>query len=146
MSAIAADVSRELGYREDARLAVCGDPSRARRDVLFLARTTAEETCDVWALAASARPYLLVVSPAQAASLEKVPEWRTVGRYACLPASALTLDGLLARPQACEVVLGANFDTDDPVADRKKRREYRKAIQRERALSEAAGSEPPATP
>jgi len=144
--AIAADVSRELGYREDARLAVCGDPSRVRRDVLFLARTTAEETCDVWALAASARPYLLVVSPAQAASLEKVPEWRTVGRYACLPASALTLDGLLSSPQACEVVLGANFETDDPVANRKKRREYRKAIQRERALSEAAGSEPPATP
>jgi len=142
--AIAADVAREMSYRQDARLAVCGDPSRVRRDVLFHARATAEETCDVWALAASPLPYLLVVTPPQAASLEKVPEWRTVGRYACLPASALTLDGLLSSPEPCEVVLGANFETDDPVADRKKRREYRKAIQRERA--EAAARDDPATP
>jgi 4-amino-4-deoxy-L-arabinose transferase len=141
--AIAADVGRELSYRKDARLAVCGDPSRVRRDVLFHARTTAEETCDVWALAASPLPYLLVVTPAQAASLEALPDWRTIGRYACLPARALTLDGLLSSPEACEVVLGANFPTDDPVADRKRRREYRKAIQRERAEAEAAD---PATP
>jgi 4-amino-4-deoxy-L-arabinose transferase-like glycosyltransferase len=136
--AIAADVAREMSYRKDARLAVCGDPSRARRDVLFHARATAEETSDVWALAASPLPFLLVVTPPQAASLETLPEWRTIGRYPCLPASALTLGGLLSGPRAGEVVLGANFATDDPVADRRKRREYRKAIQRERA--EAAGA------
>jgi 4-amino-4-deoxy-L-arabinose transferase len=130
---VAEDVARELSFREDARVAICGDPSRARRDVLFHARATAVETCDVWGLAASPVPFLLVVTPAQAASLEALPEWRTVDRYSCLPARALTLDGLLASPQPCEIVLGANFDTEDPVADRKRRREYRKAIQRERA-------------
>jgi 4-amino-4-deoxy-L-arabinose transferase-like glycosyltransferase len=135
---IAADVARELSYRGDAQVAFCGDPSRARRDVLFLARAAAVETCDVWGLAASPFPFLLVVTPAQAASLEALPEWRTIGRYRCLSARALTLDGLVSSPQPQEVVLGANFVTDDPVADRKRRREYRKAIQRERAEAAAA--------
>jgi hypothetical protein len=135
---IAADVARELSYRGAARVAFCGDPSRARRDVLFHARAAAVETCDVWGLAASSVPFLLVVTPAQAASLEVLPEWRVIGRYPCLPARALTLDGLLSSPQPEEVVLGANFETDDPVADRKRRREYRKAIQRERKEAAAA--------
>jgi 4-amino-4-deoxy-L-arabinose transferase-like glycosyltransferase len=130
---VAADVARELSYRSDAQVAICGDPSRARRDVLFHARVTAVETCDVWGLAASPMPFLLLVNPAQAASLETLPEWRTIERYSCVPASALTLDGLLSSPQPCEVVLGANFYTADPVADRKRRREYRKGIQQERA-------------
>ena len=137
---VAEDVARELSFRTDARVAICGDPSRARRDVLFHARAAAVETCDVWSIAASAKPFLLLVTPAQAASLARVPEWRTIGRYTCLPARALTLDGLLSSLQPCEVVLGANFDTDDPVADRKRRREYRKAIQKERG--EKSGNEP----
>jgi hypothetical protein len=129
---IADDVARERSYRRDAQVAICGDPSRARRDVLFHARAAAVETCDVWSLAASPMPFLLLVTPAQAASLGTLPEWRTIERYPCLPARALTLDGLFSSPQPCEIVLGANFSTDDPVADRKKRREYRKAIQKER--------------
>jgi 4-amino-4-deoxy-L-arabinose transferase len=130
---IARDVARELSFRAEARFAACGDPSRARRDVLFHARAAAIETCDVWAIAASPLPYLLLVTPAQAESLARLPAWRTIDRYRCLPARALTLDGLLSSPKACTIVLGANFETKDPVADRKRRREYRKAIQRERA-------------
>ena len=50
---VAEDVARELSFRTDARVAICGDPSRARRDVLFHARAAAVETCDLWSLAAS---------------------------------------------------------------------------------------------
>jgi 4-amino-4-deoxy-L-arabinose transferase-like glycosyltransferase len=130
---VAEDVRRERSFRPEARLVVCGDPSRARRDVLLHARTTALETCDVWGLAASPEPFLLLVTPAQAASLAALPRWRHVADYRCLPARALTLEGLLASPAPAGLVLGANFTTADPVADRKRRREYRKTIHRERA-------------
>ena len=136
--AIAADVARERLYRPEARLAFCADPSHARRDVLFSVRHAAVEQCDLWSLAGSREPYLLLVDPAHDASFHVLPKYRQVASYLYLPAKTLTLGGLFARQEPGELVLCANFRTKDPLAEVKRKREYRKAIQRERALAEAA--------
>jgi hypothetical protein len=131
--AIVRDVSRELRYRPDLRLVTCSDPARARRDVLFHARLTAEERCDLWPLASSAAPYLFLVSPRVDRSFRSNPEYRHVATYDYLPARALTLGGLFSITEPAQIVLGANFPTDDPVADRKRRKEYRQMLEKERA-------------
>ena len=124
--AIARDVAREQRHRPDLRLATCSDPARARRDVLFHARVTVEERCDLWPLAASRMPYLLLVRPEEDRSFQSSPTYRHVASYSYLPARALTLRGLLSPSEPGEIVLMANFPTDDPVAERKRRREYRR--------------------
>jgi 4-amino-4-deoxy-L-arabinose transferase-like glycosyltransferase len=138
--AIAADVARERLYRPGLQLAYCSDPSRARRDVLFRARLAALEQCHLWALAASRSPYLLLVTPTEDASFRVIPRYRHVATYRYLPAEALTLEGLFSLSEPGEMVLGANFTTTDPVAERKRKREYRKAVRR--AWSEAAAAHP----
>jgi 4-amino-4-deoxy-L-arabinose transferase-like glycosyltransferase len=127
---VATDVSRELAYRPDARMAMCSDPSRARRDVLFEARIAVEEECRLWSLAASALPYLLLLTPDEHASFQKIPAYRHVASYRYVDARTLTFGGLFSSPEVGEIVLGANFETRDPVAERKRKREYRKAIQK----------------
>jgi hypothetical protein len=126
---IVADVARERQYRPDLRMAFCSDPTRVRRDVLLHVRLAANAECDLWSLAGSHEPYLLLATPAQDASFRADRRYREVARYRYLPARALTLEGLFAVRDAGEIVLGANFTTGDPVADRKRKREYRKAIQ-----------------
>jgi len=130
--AIVTDVLRELRHRPDLRLASCSDPSRARRDVLFHARLTVEERCDLWPLAASRRPYLLLVSPKVDRSLRTIPRYRHVATYRYLPARVLTLGGLFSLTEPDEIILGANFRTDDPAAERKRKKEYRQMLKRER--------------
>jgi hypothetical protein len=131
--AIVRDVAREHRYRPDLALVTCSDPARARRDVLFDVRLTAEERCDLWPLAASDQPYLFLVRPRVDQSFRVNPAYRHVATYRYLPARALTLGGLFSLSQPGEIVLGANFETDDPVADRKRRKEYRQMLKRERA-------------
>ena len=131
--AIVADVAREHRHRPDLRLVTCSDPARARRDILFHARLTAEERCDLWPLASSPTPYLLLVSPNVDRSFRSNPEYRHIATYSYLPARALTIGGLFGITEPETIVLGANFPTDDPKADRKRRREYRKMLKRERA-------------
>jgi len=133
--AIARDVARERLYEPRARLAYCDDPSHARRDVLFEARHAALEQCDVWGLAAARQRYLLLLSPAQDASLRALPKYRLVASYRFLPAGTLTLGGLLSPVTPGTIILGANFATADPVAEVTRRREYRHAV---RADIEAA--------
>ena len=131
--AIVADIVREQRYRPDLRLVTCSDPARARRDVLFHARLTAEERCDLWPLASSPTPYLLLVSPNVDRSFRSNPEYRHIATYSYLPARALTIGGLFGITEPETIVLGANFPTDDPEADRKRRREYRQMLKKERA-------------
>jgi 4-amino-4-deoxy-L-arabinose transferase-like glycosyltransferase len=140
---IAADVARERQYRPDLRMAFCSDPTRVRRDVLLYVRLAAFAECDLWSLAGSREPFLLLATPAQDASFRADPRYREVARYRFLPASALTLDGLVSIREAGEIVLGANFPTADPEAERKRKRDYRKAIQRERAEIEASPAPDP---
>jgi 4-amino-4-deoxy-L-arabinose transferase-like glycosyltransferase len=138
--AIVADVARERSYRPDLRMAFCSDPTRVRRDVLLHVRLAAFSECDLWSLAGSREPFLLLATPAQDASFRADPRYREVARYRYIPATALTLGGLFSIRAPGEVVLGANFRTADPEADRKRRREYRKTIQRERAEAAARSS------
>lgn len=134
---IAQDVAREMRHRPDLRLATCADPSRARRDILFHARVTAEERCDLWPLASSNTPYLLLVRPAEDRSFQTTPGYRHVATYSHLPARALTLGGLLSPSRPGEIVLVANFATSDPVAVRKQKREYRKGFKAARRAEKA---------
>lgn len=129
------DVRRELQYRADATVVACSDPSRVQRDLLFHARTTMEERCDLWALASSTRPFLLLLDEDERRSLVGVEGLREVARYRYLPASALTLAGVLDPPVPSEMTLAANFATDDPVAEIKRRRD------RKRALRESGASD-----
>ncbi|HXK09957.1 MAG TPA: glycosyltransferase family 39 protein [Vicinamibacteria bacterium] len=135
---VVADVARERQYRPDLRMAFCSDPTRVRRDVLLHVRLAATAECDLWSLAASREPFLLLATPAQDASFRVEPRYREVARYSYVPAQALTLEGLFSLREPGEFVLGANFATSDPEAERKRKREYRKAIQAERAAREAS--------
>ena len=127
--AIVADVAREREHRPDLRMAFCSDPTRVRRDVLLHVRLAALSECHLWSLVGSREPFLLLATPAQDASFRADPRYREIARYRYVPASALTLGGLLSLRGPGEIVLGANFTTTDPVAERKRKREYRKAIQ-----------------
>ena len=126
--ALVTDVLRERRYRPDARLALCADPARVQRDLLFFGRLTAQEHCDLWAPATSAHPFLILASRDESASLANVPAIRDVGEYAYLPATALTLRGLLAGPRPDTLRLLANYATTDPVAEAKWKRDRRKAL------------------
>ena len=137
-----ADVARERQYRPDLRMAFCSDPTRVRRDVLLHVRLAAFSECDLWSLAGSREPFLLLATPAQDASFRADPRYREVARYRYVPASALTLGGLFSVREPGEIVLGANFTTSDPEAERKRKREYRKAIQKDRRAA-AAPTEAP---
>ena len=135
---IARDVAREHRFRPDLRFATCSDPARARRDVLFHSRITAEERCDLWPLAASRAPYLLLVRPEEDRSFRSLPGYRHVATHRYLPARSLTLAGLLSPSDPGESILIANFETNDPVAERKRRRETRKALHAD--IEEAGGT------
>ena len=71
--AIVADVARERSYRPDLRMAFCSDPTRVRRDVLLHVRLAAFSECDLWSLAGSREPFLLLATPAQDASFRVGP-------------------------------------------------------------------------
>jgi 4-amino-4-deoxy-L-arabinose transferase-like glycosyltransferase len=132
---IVKDVARERLYRPDLRLAYCSDPTRVRRDVLLEVRLAALAECDLWSLAGSREPFLLLVTPAEDASFRVDPRYRHIATYRYLPAEALTFDGLFALRAPGEVMLGANYRTRDPEAAVKKKREYRKMLDRERGLA-----------
>ena len=123
-------MARERAWRPDAELAVCGDPARSARDVLFQTRVVAQERCDVWNPAASHRPFLLLVRPEQQRSLDAVPGLREVAAYRCVPAAALNLGQILAGLEVEPFVLLANYPTDDPVAETKRKQDRKRALRR----------------
>jgi 4-amino-4-deoxy-L-arabinose transferase-like glycosyltransferase len=128
--AIVEHVMRERAYRPEARLVACSDPARVRRDLLFHARTVAVERCDLWGLAASRRPFLLLLQPEERASLQALPGYREISEHRYLPATVLTLTGFLSGPPARTMVLAANYATDDPVAEAKRKRSFKQAVKK----------------
>ncbi len=138
-AAVVTDVQRERAWRPEVELAACGDRARVARDLLFHARLTAQERCDVWNPASSRRPFLLLVGTEQRRSLEAVPGIREVGVYPCVPAAAMTLGQILGGLEVEPVVLLANYHTDDPVAETKRVKDRKRALRREVAAWEAAG-------
>lgn len=127
-AAIVEDVARELRFRADATVAACGDPARVQRDLLFQVRVVLQERCDLWALASSDRPFLLLLGPNERRSLLGSEGVREIDRYPFLPATALSLEGVVTREQPSEMTLAANFGTEDPVAETKRRRDRKRAL------------------
>jgi len=124
--AMTQDVLRERQYRPDAAVVMCSDPARVQRDLLFDARIVVLERCDLWALASSPQPFLFVLGPDETQSL--LPQLRPVAGYVALPATALTLSGVVAgvRPQTLALV--ANFETGDPVAEVKRKKDRKRVL------------------
>jgi 4-amino-4-deoxy-L-arabinose transferase-like glycosyltransferase len=127
------DVRRERSFRPDAEVVACGDPARVARDLLFEARVIVQERCDVWDPASSRRPFLLLVGPEQRRSLEAVPGIRDVDSYRCVPAAALSLRAIREGLREEHFVLLANYATDDPVAEIKRRQDRKRALRQEAA-------------
>ena len=126
--AVLTDVRRERHYRPDAALAYCADLARLQRDLLFHARLSGQQRCDLWAPAASRHPFLLILQPSEVPSLATLPSLREVARYRYVPATALTLSGLLEGPAPQTVVLAANYATDDPQAETKRKQDRKRAL------------------
>jgi hypothetical protein len=129
--AILEDVLRERRYRPDAGVAVCEDPTRAQRDLLFYVRVAVLDRCDLFAPASSRLPFLLLLTPEERAALASAPGLRDVAEYQYLPATAVTLRGLLSGARSGVLVLTANYTTDDPVAEQKRKRDRRRALRLE---------------
>ncbi len=129
--AVLHDVLRERTYRPDASMVLCQDPARLQRDVLFYARLAAEERCDLWISASSKQPYLFLLSEQEATSILSSPGVREINRYSHLPATALTLEGLFSAPRPASLVLSANYETDDPVAESRRRQQRKRALEQE---------------
>ena len=125
---VAEDVARERLYRPDLRVVACSDPARVRRDILFYARTTTIERCDLWGFAAARLPFLMLLEPEERASLRSAPGYREIGEHRYLPATALTAIGFLSQPEPGDLVLAANYATTDPVAEVKRKREFKRAV------------------
>jgi 4-amino-4-deoxy-L-arabinose transferase-like glycosyltransferase len=134
---IVQDVARERRYRPDLRMAFCSDPTRVRRDVLLELRLAALAECDLWSFAGSRQPFLLLATPAEDASFRVDPRYRHIATYRYLPADALTFGGLFSLRAPGEIMLGANFATSDPQAEIKRKRDYRKMLDREGELVRA---------
>jgi 4-amino-4-deoxy-L-arabinose transferase-like glycosyltransferase len=128
------EVLRERAYVPEAGVVVCHDDARVQRDLLFHARLAAEERCALWS-AVEGPPRLFVLDEAEQRSLGGA--LREVSTHRYVAADALTLRGLLARPQPRVLHLGANFDTTDPAALRKARQEWKEAVRAERARRRA---------
>jgi 4-amino-4-deoxy-L-arabinose transferase-like glycosyltransferase len=127
--AIVEDVGRERIYRPDARVALCQDPTRVQRDLLFHLRLAVLETCELWGAVSAPAPHLLLLTAEEWASLSRLRELRKVAEYGYVPDTTLTLAGLLAPPPPGRLYLAANFETEDPVFRERDRLE-RKAFRR----------------
>jgi hypothetical protein len=129
--AIVSDVARELSFNPEAEVVACADPPRVERDLLFHARAVVSTRCDLWSLAPTRQPFLFLLRPQERASFTAIPGFREIGSYRYLPATVLTLDGLVSRPDPGVMTLAANFQTDDPVADAKRKKDRKKALREE---------------
>jgi 4-amino-4-deoxy-L-arabinose transferase-like glycosyltransferase len=127
-SAIVADVARERRFRPEAQVVACSDPSRAERDLLFFARVVVITRCDLWNLAPAKAPFLFLLTSAERASLASLPAFREVGSYPYVPATALTFAGLLEPRAPGLITLAANYGTDDPAAETKRKQDRKREM------------------
>ncbi len=135
--AIVAALARERAYRPDLYFGLCEDPTRAGRDVQFELRLSVVEDCAaLWPSAASPHPFVLLVQEAEWHSLRRITQLREVEALRYLPPTALSVVGLLKPASPRPLYLVANFETDEPLAMDRWRKE------RKRALREQADVEP----
>jgi len=105
-----AAASRERMLRPDLTVAAHEDPTQLHRDLLFYSRLVVEESADLSSLASSPKPYLILASPGEAASLKETTRVREIGTYRYIPLKFFTLSGIWAQPEPEQLVLLANFD------------------------------------
>ena len=142
--AVVADVAREYRGQPRARLGICNDPARVHRDVIFSTRIDTVDMCEMWAITATRRPFMILIGERAWHSLWRIRWLRLAGEYDYLPMSALSLEALLAPPRPERLYLVANFRPMDEVGRqrwvewrRQRRRalraEYQAKLRRERA-------------
>jgi hypothetical protein len=144
-AAIVADVARERAYRPDVQVALCSDPARVQRDLVFHVRIAVLERCDLWSPASSERPFLLVLQRNERDSLRSLPGFRMVSGHDFLPAAMINLEKLLSPPDPEPLFLAANYPSRDPEVLEGQRRRNERLERRERLRSPSAmpGSPPP---
>ena len=120
------DVARERVFTPDLKVAVCDDTLRLQRDLLFTLRIPVVEHCELWAVASSSRKFLIIVTAAQEQSLRTSENVRHIATYDHLPADITRIGTLLKGAEISKVGLLANFQTQDPVARRKRNREFKR--------------------
>jgi 4-amino-4-deoxy-L-arabinose transferase-like glycosyltransferase len=125
--AIVRDVEHERAAQPDVRLALCEDPTRVHRDLIFETSIKTLESCQLWSLVAAREPFLILLRRGEWLALNDARRLRVVRGYLYLPASTLGADGLLRPENASQLVLVANYPTDDPAALRVNRRWRRAA-------------------
>ena len=144
-AAIVADVARERTYRPDVQVALCSDPARVQRDLLFHARIAVLVRCDLWSPASSEHPFLLVLQRNERDSLRSLRGFRMVSGHDFLPAAMINLEKLLSPPDPEPLFLAANYPSRDPEVLEGQRRRNERLERRERLRSPSAmpGSPPP---
>ena len=125
------DIARERAFNPDLRVAACNDPLRLQRDLLFSFRLPVLESCELWAVAAASKKFLILATPAEEAALRKGEGIRHIATADLLPADVTRIGTLLMGPTASTVGLLANFQTADPVARRKRNREFKRWLDTE---------------
>jgi 4-amino-4-deoxy-L-arabinose transferase-like glycosyltransferase len=145
--ALLEEVRQELAYRPDASLVWCSDPARVQRAVLFEARRAGQERCDLWAAAAAAPALFILDAEAQQSVGQTL---RGISQHRYLPASTLTLRGLVSPAGPGWLYLSANFASDSPLARRREAQAYKRAVRARReereAREAAAGGSPTPRP
>jgi hypothetical protein len=136
---VVADVLREHAIQPELSVALCSDPARVQRDLLFHARITVLERCDLWFPASSGRPFLLILQRNERDSLRSLPGFRMISGYDYLPAAMINVEKILFPPEPQPLFLVANFPSSDPaVLERQRLRRER----RERRLEAAREAQP----
>jgi len=111
------------------------------RDVLFHERVASLDSCqELWAAAGGKLPFLLLVNESERQSLGQIEFVREVGDYLYVAPTALSAVSVLSRPEPKRLFLLANFETDEPVAMERWRKERKRAL---RDLAEKAESPQP---
>jgi 4-amino-4-deoxy-L-arabinose transferase-like glycosyltransferase len=120
------DVARERVFTPGLQVAVCDDSLRLQRDLLFTLRIPVVEHCELWAVVSNSRKFLIVVNETQERSLRTSETVRHIATRDHLPADVTRIGTLLQGVHAAPVGLLANFQTTDPVARRKRNREFKR--------------------
>jgi 4-amino-4-deoxy-L-arabinose transferase-like glycosyltransferase len=126
---IVAAIERERAFRPDVSVALCEDPTRVQRDILFYLRIPVLERCDLWFPASSGRPFLLLLRRNERNSLRQLPEFRMVFAQDQLPSTVVNAEKILAPPDPQPIFLAANYPSTDPAVLARERR-IREQIQR----------------
>jgi hypothetical protein len=123
-------------------MALCTDPTRAQRDLLFHARIAVLERCDLWSPASSEQPFLLLLQKNERDSLRTLREFRMVSGYDYLPSAAVNVERFLSPLKPMTLFLAANYPSTDPAVLEGARKRRAEIARKEEKMRGAAGAIP----